>query len=235
MSEYTQQDRTLALIGIYQASQLIYDLATTGKADEVAYHTCIQSLFCTNPSNTLEVYGGDIANIQLGVKTLLRQMTSEQAMESRNVEVTRYVLSLIILQKKLLEQGEPLQKISKILETAQSQQAHFGEEHDNVIASIARAYTENVSPVRPKIMINGQHGHLQNSRIANKIRALLLTGIRSALLWNQVGGSRWGLLWSRKKYLHDALALQQNNNDTDDSDGTTDRKNNEPISLFKKD
>ncbi len=235
MSEYTQQDRTLALIGIYQVSQLIYDLATTGKADEKAYHTCIQSLFCTNPSNTLEVYGGDIANIQLGVKTLLRQMTSEQAMESRNVEVTRYALSLIILQKKLLDLGEPLQKISKILETAQSQQTHFGEEHDNVIASIARAYTENVSPVRPKVMVNGQHGHLQNPRIANKIRALLLAGIRSALLWNQVGGSRWGLIWSRKKYLHGALALQQKNNDSDDSDGTTDRKNNEPISLFKKD
>ncbi len=235
MSEYTQQDRTLALIGIYQASQLIYDLATTGKADETAYHTCIQSLFCTNPSNTLEVYGGDITNIQVGVKTLLRQMTSEQAMEARNVEVTRYALSLIILQKKLLEQGEPLQKISKILEMAEGQQAHFGEEHDNVIASIARAYSENVSPVRPKVMVNGQHGHLQNPRIANKIRALLLAGIRSALLWSQVGGSRWGLIWSRKKYLHGALALQQKNNDTDDSDGTTDRKNNEPISLFKKD
>lgn len=235
MSEYTQQDRSLALIGIYQASQLVYDLATTGKADETAYHTCIQSLFCDNPENTLEVYGGDIANIQVGVKTLLRQMTSEQAMQARNVEITRYVLSLIILQKKLLELGEPLQKISKILETAQSQQAHFGEEHDNVIASIARAYSENISPVRPKVMVNGQHGHLQNPRVANKIRALLLAGIRSALLWNQVGGSRWGLIWSRKKYLHDALALQQNSNDTDDRDGTTDRKNNEPISLFKKD
>jgi high frequency lysogenization protein len=233
MSEYTQQDRTLALIGIYQVSQLIYDLATTGKADETAYHTCIQSLFCNNPSNTLEVYGGDIANIQVGVKTLLRQMTSEQAMQQRNVEITRYVLSLIILQKKLLELGEPLQIISKILETAESQQAHFGEEHDNVIASIARAYSENVSPVRPKVMVNGQHGHLQNPRIANKIRALLLAGIRSALLWNQVGGSRWGLIWSRKKYLHGALALQQKNND--DSDDTPDRKDNEPISLFKKD
>ncbi len=235
MSEYTQKDRTLALIGIYQASQLVYDLATTGKADETAYHTCIQSLFCSNPKNTLEVYGGDVANIQVGVKTLLAQMTSEQALQARNVEITRYVLSLIILQKKLLELGEPLEKVANILETAESQQAHFGEEHDNVIAAIARAYSENVSPVRPKVMVNGQHGHLQNPRVANKIRALLLAGIRSALLWNQVGGSRWGLIWSRKKYLHDALALQQKNSDTDDSDGTANRKDNEPISLFKKD
>lgn len=233
MSEYTQKDRTLALIGIYQASQLVYDLATTGKADEMAYHTCIQSLFSTNPKNTLDVYGGDLANIQVGVKTLLAQMTSEQAVQARNIEITRYVLSLIILQKKLLELGEPLQKISKVLETAESQQAHFGAEHDNVIASIARAYTENVSPLRPKVMVNGQHGHLQNPRVANKIRALLLAGIRSALLWNQVGGSRWGLIWSRKKYLHDALAMQQKN--SDDGDGKTDSENNEPISLFKKD
>lgn len=207
MSDYTQQDRTLALIGIYQAAQLVYDLATTGKADETAFHTCVQSLFCDNPSNTIEVYGGEMTNIQQGINTLLAQMSSEQALQDRNIEITRYVLSLIILEKKLVQLGEPLQKIASILETAKSQQAHFGEEHENVIASIARAYTENVSPVRPKIMVNGQHGHLQNPRVANKIRALLLAGIRSALLWHQVGGSRWGLIWSRKKYLRDAQAL----------------------------
>ncbi len=234
MSEYTQQDRTLALIGIYQVAQLVYDLATTGKADETAYHTSVQSLFCNNPANTLEVYGGDLNNVQLGVRTLLAQMTSDQATQVRNVEITRYVLSLIILQKRLLELGDPLQKIAKILEMAESQQAHFGVEHDNVIASIARAYSENVSPVRPKIMVSGQHGHLQNPRVANKIRALLLAGIRSALLWNQVGGSRWGLIWSRKKYLHVALALQQKSNDDSDNDDKSSKKN-EPISLFKKD
>lgn len=213
MSQYTQQDRTIALIGIYQCSQLVYELATTGKADELAYKTCINSLFVENPKDTLGVYGGDVENIQLGVNTLLAQMSSDQAIQNRNIEITRYVLNLMILAKKLKELETPLDHIFGILETAKLQTEQFGELHDNVIATIARAYSENVSVVSPRIMVNGQHGHLQNPRTANKIRALLLAGVRSALLWYQVEGSRWGLIWSRKKYLQSAQVLHRPKND----------------------
>ena len=243
MSEYTHQDRTIALVGIYQAAQLVYDLATTGKADELAYHTCLQSLFSEDPNQTLDVYGGVKSNIQMGVNTLLAQMGSDVAVQSRNMEITRYVLSLMILERKLFELGEPLQNIAGILETAKSQQEMFGNDHDNVIASIARAYTENVSNVKPRIMVNGQHGHLQNARTANKIRVLLLAGIRSALLWRQVGGSRWGLIWSRKKYLNEGLALKTVSFDNDDQDGdngrkdedSSDKPNSKVTSIFKQD
>jgi high frequency lysogenization protein len=235
MTEYTQEDRSLALIGIYQAAQLVHDLATTGKTDELAYNTCIQSLFCDNPDKTLDVYGGDFVNIQMGVNSLLNQMNSESATQSRNLEITRYVLSLMILEKKLMKLGEPLQNVAKILEIAKSQQEHFGLTHDNVIASIARAYSENISQVNPRIIVNGQHGHLQNARTANKIRALLLAGIRSALLWDQVGGSRWGLIWSRKKYLADAIGFKIDNDDHNDSPNEEESKSNKVTSLFKQD
>ena len=239
MTEYTQQDRSLALIGLYQAAQLVYDLATTGKADELAYRTCLQSLFCDNPAETLDVYGGDIVNIQVGVNSLLSQMNAEEATQSRNLEMTRYVLSLMILEKKLMKLGEPMQKVARVLEVAKSQQEHFGLEHDNVIASIARAYSENISSVKPRIIVNGQHGHLQNARTANKIRALLLAGIRSALLWDQVGGSRWGLIWSRKKYLADALSFKIDQNDDQDKHSDEqdeqDKRSDKVTSLFKQD
>jgi len=216
MSQYTQQDRTIALVGIYQCSQLVYELATTGKADELAYKTCINSLFVDSPEDTIGVFGGNVENIQLGVNTLLAQMSSDQAIQNRNIEITRYVLNLMILAKKLKELESPLNSIFGILETAKMQTEQFGELHENVIATLARAYSENVSPVTPKIMVNGQHGHLQISRTANKIRALLLSGIRSALLWYQVEGSRWGLIWSRKKYLQSTQALHRpNNNDVE--------------------
>jgi len=217
MSEYTQQDKTLALIGIYQASQLVYNLATTGKVDEQAYQTCINSLFIENPKDTLGVYGGEVANVQVGVNTLLAQMNSSEAVQSRNIEITRYALNLMILTKKLKELGTPLNNIFNILDTAKAQTEQFGEFHENVIASIARAYSENVSTVSPRIMVNGQDGHLKNPRIANKIRTLLLAGIRSALLWYQVGGSRWGLIWSRKKYLQSAQALHRPDNSDNES------------------
>ncbi|WP_178863945.1 high frequency lysogenization protein HflD [Thiomicrorhabdus cannonii] len=207
MAHYSDQDRAIGLIGIYQAAQMVYDLATTGKTDETAFKATLNSLFCDQPENTLAVFGGQADNIQVGVRTLLAQMSSDMAVQNRNVEVTRYVLSMIILEKKLSQLGDKMNRIFSMLETSKAQQQHFGELHENVIASLARTYTENVSDVHPRVMVNGKHGHLQNPAIANKIRALLLAGIRASTLWRQVGGSRWGLIWSRKKYLRAAQSL----------------------------
>lgn len=215
--DYTQQDKTLALIGIYQAAKQVFDLATTGKTDARAFETSINSLFCDNPQDTLDVYGGDLMNVQTGVETLLGQMTSDASVQIRNIEITKYVLNLMILERKLSEDDDALGKIFRIIESAKNNREHFGEFHENVMATLARAYTENVSPLSPRIMVNGAHGHLQNPVIANKIRSLLLAGIRSAMLWRQVGGSRWGLLWSRKKYLLAAQAMQRTTPTNNDS------------------
>ena len=208
MSDYKQLDKTIALIGIYQCSQLVYELATKGTADDLAFKTCINSLFIENPNSTMDVYG-DVHQVQMGVETLLAQMSSDQAIQNRNIEITRYVLSLMILGKKLKEMNDSLNSVFNVLETAKTQTEQFGELHENVIATIARAYSENISNLNPRIMVNGHGGHLQNPRVANKIRALLLAGIRATLLWYQVGGSRWGLLWSRKKYLQSAQGLHR--------------------------
>jgi len=43
--------------------------------------------------------------------------------------------------------------------------------------------------------------------LANKIRTLLLAGIRAAVLWRQMGGNRWQLLFSRKDIINDAKML----------------------------
>lgn len=217
MSEYNQQDKTLALVGIYQCAQMVYELATSGRTDDLSYATSINTLFVENPQQTIDVYGGDIQNLQTGVNTLLSQMSTDQSVQNRNIEITRYVLNLMVLAKKIKDDAEALNRIFNTLETAKAQTEQFGEFHENVIATMARAYAENISPMSPRIMVNGQHGHLQNSRVANKIRTLLLAGIRSALLWYQVGGSRWGLLWSRKKYLQSAQAMHRPDNNDDDS------------------
>lgn len=217
MSEYSQQDKTIALVGIYQAAQLVYDLATKGKVDDQAFAATVNSLFIDNPETTMDVYG-DVANIQTGVGVLLAQMSSDQAIQNRNIEITRYVLNLMVLAKKLREDNTPLNNIFSTLETAKAQTEQFGEMHENVIATVARAYSENISTMAPRIMVNGQGGYLQNPRIANKIRALLLSGLRAALLWYQVGGSRWGLIWSRKKYLQTAQSLYRPNNEDNNDD-----------------
>ena len=59
-------------------------------------------------------------------------------------------------------------------------------------------------PMAPKIMVSGENQHLSNPDQANKIRALLLAGMRSAVLWAQLGGSRWQILLQRRRLTEEA-------------------------------
>ncbi|MCG8433413.1 MAG: DUF489 family protein, partial [Gammaproteobacteria bacterium] len=85
----------------------------------------------------------------------------------------------------------------------------FDPTHDNVLANLADTYVNTIGTLRPRVLVNGEHGHLQNPRNVNLIRALLLAGIRSATLWYQCGGSRWNLLFSRRSFLAAADELLQ--------------------------
>ena len=56
-------------------------------------------------------------------------------------------------------------------------------------------------------MVSGDPAILNNPDTANKVRTFLLCAIRSAVLWQQSGGSRWQLLFKRKKIIHTAQTL----------------------------
>jgi high frequency lysogenization protein len=60
-------------------------------------------------------------------------------------------------------------------------------------------------------MIKGDQAHLSNVDNAAKIRALLLAGIRAALLWRQAGGDRWKLIFSRSAMQKEAQQLLKAN------------------------
>ena len=96
---------------------------------------------------------------------------------------------------------------------AKSQAEHFGSStHENVFASIGELYSTTVSTLKPKVIVQGEQGHLSNSNNAAKVRTLLLAGIRSAVLWRQCGGRRLGLIFSRKKLLNQTKELLNESN-----------------------
>ena len=80
------------------------------------------------------------------------------------------------------------------------QAEHFSTMHDNVMANLAGIYTDTLSTFNFRIHVTGNPIYLTNPVNTNKVRALLLAGIRSAVLWRQMGGSRWQLIFGRKQY-----------------------------------
>jgi high frequency lysogenization protein len=58
-------------------------------------------------------------------------------------------------------------------------------------------------------MVSGEQRHLSEQRNSDRIRALLLAGVRSALLWRQAGGVRWKLFFIRSSLQREARRLRE--------------------------
>ncbi len=203
--EHSYREQVLAFAGIWQAVKLVQQVARTGSVDPKELENSLKTLYVTNPKTTEEVYGS-IDAMTTGLNTILDQFGD--ATNHRDMELTKYVIGLMTLERRLAKQPELLQRIGSGLELATSQVEHFGSTtHENVIASLAETYSKTISTLQPKIIVQGEQGFLSNPANAAKVRALLLAGIRSTVLWYQCGGRRLNLIFSRGKLLKQTKTL----------------------------
>lgn len=186
----------IALAGLIQASEQVEQLAKSGYLQTATFETALRSLLAQTPESVESVYGG-IDKIRQGAGTLAELLANHR--DPKHADILRYTLGIIHLQKKLAARSEVLYVVGTRLEKVQHQVNHFGYSHDNVVANIADLYTDTISKFQYRIQVTGEYSYLQQQRIANQIRALLLSGIRSATLWRQLGGTRWHLLFYRKQ------------------------------------
>jgi high frequency lysogenization protein len=201
----TITNQTIALAGIAQAAALVDQLATTGTADAGAMEASIGSILKIDSDSVIDVYGS-LTGIKLGLEQLQAQMTGYKI---ANAQQARYAASLVFLENQLSRQKEMLLTIRNGITKAQNQVQHFGLMHENVLANLGEIYHSTISTMQPRIMVNGDQDYLSRPDIANKIRAVLLAGIRSAILWKQCGGTRWKFLFYRKKIQNELKSLLQ--------------------------
>lgn len=190
-------DLTIALAGVFQAAALVEQLAKTGYIPSDPQTASVNSLFQQNPESTLSVYGGEIKGVELGLKVMSDLLHHHQNRDYP--DTLRYVLGILHLQKKMMARQDMLQLISSRLEQSARQADHFGSTHENVLSNIGGLYSDTISTFKFRIQVTGDFSYLQQTRVANQIRALLFAGIRSATLWRQLGGKRLHVIFSRKK------------------------------------
>ena len=200
------QDQTIALSGLLQACYLVDQIARKGQCDEQELETAIQSLLVTSPKQAIDVFGSH-ANLQTGYR-LLAELLDKQT-KRQNAEWLRYALSILHLESKLRKKPEMLNAISKGIEHAETSREHFGLLHENTIASLADTYQKTISTFSLRIQVSGDASYLQSDRNAARIRTLLLSAIRAAILWRQTGGHRWHLLFKRSALANQAKQLSR--------------------------
>ena len=92
------RDKTLALAGIFQATALVKNIATSGLVDQHDFEVCIRSIFETDPESVETVYG-QVEYLRTGLTTLVEQLGEKNT--RRDIDIARYVISLLHLQRKL--------------------------------------------------------------------------------------------------------------------------------------
>jgi len=199
------RDQAIALGAIFEAALQVDKLARTGQSAEGPTTCLANSILITSPDNVLSVYGGSAHQIRSGLQALEAMLERDTAALQR--DALRYVMNLLTLERQLAKRSDMLQVLGQRIGQAENQVEHFGVLHDNVMASLGATYQDTLSTLRLRIQVQGDMRHLQQPDIANRIRALLLAGIRGATLWRQVGGHRWQLLFQRQKLLDATKAL----------------------------
>ncbi len=200
-------DRTIAFASICQSVKLVQDVARTGSCDHDAMSASLNSIIVTDPINTLTVFEKE-TNLLVGLKVLVKEFDSNPS----NSELTRYIINLLTLERKLTHRRDSLAQLAERIETIKRQNLHFELLDDQMISNLGSVYLDVISPLGPRIQVTGAPNQLQQVQVQHKVRALLLAGIRGAVLWRQVGGKRRHLLFSRKQLIEQAKIILARHN-----------------------
>jgi high frequency lysogenization protein len=198
------KERTMALAGIFQATELVRQAANHGTWSGYAADTCLDSLLAIEADTVEEIYG-DASNLRLGAETLVSVLQGDR----RHMESLGYAVSIMQLENNFRKKSDMQALIGRELQTITTidEGLELHEIRDLQAKKIADLYTRTISTLSPRIVINGRPQHLQVDRTVNWIRTLLFAGLRSAVLWRQMGGGRFSLMFGRKKMLEQAQTL----------------------------
>ncbi|MFT6303171.1 MAG: high frequency lysogenization protein [Granulosicoccus sp.] len=196
----TIENQTLALAGVFQSVHLCKALATTGTCDKDVLASTLRSVLTLNTERVIDAYGGSARNISTGMSVLKSQLGGNN--ESRDLDLARYALALIQLGTNILKNDETVEQLRIGISRAQSMELPVDD--PEMISNLANLYRSSISQLSPRIMVSGDPDYLNDNSIASQIRASLLGGLRSVVLWRQCGGSRPKMILSRSQYLKHA-------------------------------
>lgn len=205
-------EQAIGLAGTLQAAALVEQIATRGMVSQNSLETSIYSIMQLSPKTTEDIFGGAEMlpyNLHLGIDCLKNLV--DKSRKEHNRTTIQYMLGMIHLERKLSANPDMMQTITYRIRQIKEQARYFNSEdsntmqtpssfcHPSIITNIATLYLDTISTFKFRIHVMGEQKLLQNTENAAKVRALLLAGIRSAMLWRQKGGSRWHLAFCKAK------------------------------------
>ncbi|HHL32456.1 MAG TPA: lysogenization regulator HflD [Oceanospirillales bacterium] len=200
------KNRTIALAGVCQAAFFANELANTGDIrDQQGFNASLNSLYIIECDDISEIYGSNLSHLSTGLKTLHYAFNRDPEFLTR----LKYTLTLLTLERKLNKRHDYLDIIQKGILDSRALRHQDNDYPPAVFTKLANTYSATISLLQPRIILNGKPEYLKQTAITEKIRSTLLAGIRSAVLWSQMGGSQWQLLFKRRVLVEVADELRK--------------------------
>lgn len=221
-----RQNKALALAAVFQATQLTHMTAISGRqsigeSGNFYFEQLIKASLNIRPSDnqssqTLDFFH-QLSDISLGLKALESSITQPftptpkskiPKLSSAKLPMS-YAMSLLALEKKVYSNPKCVEIIEKSQQKILKQLSFFDQDyaHPNIVANLAQTYVDTAGQINPRILVRGNAEAFKDPAHTNRIRACLFTGLQMAHLWRQLGGSSWGMIFSKRKLLHDIQDL----------------------------
>src|SRR5262249_44373353 len=141
-----REERVIALAGALQAASLVRELALRGEVDLATMRVSLASVFKIDADNAADVFGG-VANLRAGLQTLVAQIESG----SRDVSLTRLLINVMRAERTLSGRRDVLRKLRDGIEGI----ARDGADPVDTTPRLAQLYSQTLSTLRPRIMVEG--------------------------------------------------------------------------------
>ena len=197
-----REERVIALAGALQAASLVRALALRGEADIAAMRVSLASVFKIDADNAADVFGG-VPNLRHGLEAMLAQIESGR----RDPSLTRLLINVMRVEGVLSRRRDMLEALHAGIESIAAAEPPGGLDPIDATPDFARLYSETLSTLRPRIMVEGNPRCLNNPATVDRIRALLLAAVRATVLWRQLGGSQLRLFFRHRQYAMMARGL----------------------------
>ncbi|WP_223877923.1 MULTISPECIES: high frequency lysogenization protein HflD [unclassified Luteimonas] len=189
----SMHDRVLALAGLAQALRQVRRIADTGQAEGAVLQTALDSVFRIDAESTADVYGG-VAAVRPGLALLRDYLTNR----GQDPLLPKLALAVTQLERRFVQDDQMGERVHAGILAARADAERLGSStHPEVLGSLGTLYADTVSHLRPRVLVQGNPHYLGQAAVVAEIRAVLLSALRSAVLWRQAGGSPWDLLFQR--------------------------------------
>ena len=182
-------EQIIALAGLYQSCYVVSNISWKGGYNEQELLPLINSILQIDSTVVKDIYV-DINSIKPGFIYLKKQIIGD--IFTRSSETRRYVASLKILSKHLMDNQKTIDLIQTLLKEFKENAEDLTT--DQKAQKLSEIYQKTLSKFEPRIIVNGENKYLTDPIQASRIRTALFAGVRATLLWEQLGGSKWKLL-----------------------------------------